>query len=153
MGGNGSYSKKYRGVPKIQRTHIDTNMRIDGHKVLLQARNTYQNKNILNSNSDSPIYLIARTDSSGVIQIRTINVYSNHEISIEINLQFDTLGEYVAYDRSYIKSSHSHRWYKTDKGTFERMSHDRNNIFEVPKEYMALIEKIVKFNKHKRRWK
>ena len=30
MGGNGSYSKEFGGVPEASRTHIETEYRIDG---------------------------------------------------------------------------------------------------------------------------
>ena len=58
MGGNSSYSEDLRKVPLDKRSHTDTNMRIGGHKILLQVKNMKQNKNILYSNSDNPIYLI-----------------------------------------------------------------------------------------------
>lgn len=65
MGGNGSYSKAYRGVPDAKRTHIDTHMRIDGHKVLLQKGDAEQSKNVMNANSANPVYIIARVKGDG----------------------------------------------------------------------------------------
>ena len=62
MGGNGSYSKEFGGVPEASRTHIETEYRIDGHKVLLFGENVEHDKIIMNANSDSPTYLFASVD-------------------------------------------------------------------------------------------
>ena len=155
MGGNSTYSTDLRKVSLDKRSHTDTNMRIGGHKVLLQTNNIEQSKNILNSNSESPIYLIAKSDRQGVVQVETILAFENHEISLEINLEFNVKGDYIPYSdaKSKLKTSHSHRWQKNSKGKFERKKHDRGNIFDVPSEYRDLIDKIVEFNKQKRKWK
>ena len=57
MGGNGAYIASEGGVPMRNRTHNDTEYRIDGHKVLVQAGNPKQKKTPMNSNSENPIYL------------------------------------------------------------------------------------------------
>lgn len=44
MGGNGAYIASEGGVPMRNRTHNDTEYRIDGHKVLVQAGNPKQKK-------------------------------------------------------------------------------------------------------------
>ena len=90
MGGNGSYSKLLGAVPIAKRTHTDTNHRVDGHKVLLQPSNKLQLKTPMNSNSESPIYLIgSKNKHTGDIQISTIAIYKNHRISKTIDLIFD----------------------------------------------------------------
>ena len=155
MGGNSSYSEDLRKVPLDKRSHTDTNMRIGGHKILLQVKNMKQNKNILYSNSDNPIYLIAKADDGGIVQVSTLNVFKNHEISLEINLEFDDKGDFIPYSdsKAKMKTSHSHLWYKNSKGEFGRKRHDKGNMFDIPSEYQDLIDKIVEFNKKKNIWK
>ena len=152
MGGNGSYSKSYRGVPDASRTHVDTHMRIDGHKILLQSGNVGQSKNIMNSNSESPIYIIAYAKKNGEIKIHSINVFEDYGISLEINLKYDDRGEIIPYSANSEKGSHSHRWFVNEEGEFARKQHDDSNAFDIPPAYNDLIKHIVEFNKQKRRW-
>ena len=151
MGGNSSYSKSLRGVPDAKRTHTDTNTRVDGHKVLLQTKNNKQSKNILISNSENPIYLIARLEE-GNIQIQSINVFKNHEINLEINLEYDTKGNALPFSPTNMKGSHAHFWFQDDKGMFKRKQHDKKNRFDIPSEYHGLINEIVMYNKKKLKW-
>lgn len=44
MGGNNSYNKSLRGVPKVDRTHNDTGQRVAGHKVLVQKNHHFKFK-------------------------------------------------------------------------------------------------------------
>ena len=152
MGGDGSYSKEFRGVPLASRTHIDTNMRINGHKVLLQRKNVGQSKNILNSNSENPIYVIAYVRDDGALVVHSVNVFRNHEICLEINLNYDADGEIVPYDMKSGKGSHAHRWVMSEKGIFERKQHDGSNAFEIPRKYDDLIRGIDSFNKKRIKW-
>lgn len=152
MGGNGSYSKAYRGVPLASRTHIDTNMRIGGHKVLLQKKNVGQSKNILNSNSESPIYIIAASRKDGTVYVKSVNVFRNHELCIEINLKYDSDGNYIAFNGSASSSSHAHLWNANEEGYLDRKSHNHDNVHDIPREYDSLIRRIVEFNKQKRKW-
>ena len=85
MGANGSYDKTLGGVPLGKRTHIETGHTILGHKVLLQDGTYDQTKNILNSNSESPIYLIAKQYEDGSLAVLNINQNKDHKIDIEIN--------------------------------------------------------------------
>ena len=153
MGGNGSYSKEFRGVPLASRTHIDTNMRIDGHKVLLQRKNAKQSKNIMNSNSESPIYILARVKDDGTVVVHSVNVYKGHEINLEINLKYDIHGNIIPYSKGSAKGSHAHKWYIDETGKFARMQHDATNVFGIPPEYDELIRHIDEFNKGKHKWK
>lgn len=89
MGANGSYDKESGGVPAERRTHIETGHTILGHKVLLQDGVTDQTKNIMNSNSESPIYLMAKRNPDGSLTVLNINDFSRHKIGLEINLKFD----------------------------------------------------------------
>ena len=152
MGGNGSYSKSYRGVPDAKRTHIDTNMRICGHKVLLQKKDVRQSHNILNSHSADAVYLIGKVDKEGAIQVHSINIFQGHEISVEINLKFDVKGELLPYDPHSERGSHSHHWHLNVNGKYQRIRHDSKNVFDIPTGYNALIKQIVEFNKQKRQW-
>ena len=153
MGGNGSYSKEFRGVPLASRTHIDTNMRIDGHKVLLQKTDVEQSKNIMNSNSESPIYIIARVKADGTLVVHSLNEFRNHEICLEINFKYDAEGNMIPYSKNSAEGSHAHRWSVNDRGENARLQHDKSNVFDIPVEYNALIDKIDEFNKAKRKWK
>ena len=152
MGGNGSYSKAYRGVPDAMRTHTDTNMRIDGHKVLLQRGNSGQSKNIMNSNSGGPIYITAKVKEDGTMIVHSVNVFKDHKISLEINFKYDTKGNMIPYSRNSNKGSHAHKWYVNDRGEFQRRRHDARNVFEIPSEYEELVRHIDEFNKKKRKW-
>lgn len=152
MGGNGSYSKAYRGVPTASRTHIDTHMRIDGHKVLLQKKNIGQSKNIMNSNSACPIYIIARVRTDGTIIAHSINVFKDHEMCSEINLIYDKSMNIVPYKDNSDKGSHAHHWFVNEKGEFARKRHDGKNALDIQSKYNDLIKHIVEFNKQKREW-
>lgn len=153
MGGNGSYSKAYRGVPLASRTHIDTNMRIDGHKVLLQKRNAKQSKNIMNSNSENPMYIMARIKDDGTMVVHSVNVYKGHEISIEINLKYDRHGDMIPYRKDSAMGSHAHKWFVDDTGEFGRKRHDSTNVYDIPHEYDELVRHISEFNRKKCIWK
>ena len=152
MGGNGSYSKAYRGVPDVKRTHIDTNMRIDGHKVLLQKGNARQSKNIMNSNSENPIYIMARVNDDGIVVVHSVNVYKDHKISLEINLKYDANGNMIPYSKNSGRGCHAHLWYMNDRGEYHRKQHDTNNVLNIPSEYEEMVRHIDDFNKKKRKW-
>ena len=152
MGGNGSYSKTYRGVPDAKRTHIDTNMRIDGHKVLLCRKNVGQSKNVMNSNSKSPIYIIANAKDGGSIVVHSVNIFKDHQISLEINFKYDADGNMIPYSKNSSKGSHAHLWYENDRGEYKRKRHDINNVFNIPLEYNELVKHIDDFNKKKIKW-
>lgn len=152
MGGNGTYSPAFRGVPTKDRTHVDTGMRVNGHKVLLQKKSPRQSKNILNSNSPNPIYLIAKQGKDGEVIIHSVNVFCNHGISLEVNLKFDAKGSIIPYDPNNKRSSHAHHWHRLENGDFDRTSHDSGNIFEIPSQYRDLIGDIERFNQQKRKW-
>lgn len=153
MGGNGSYSKAYRGVPLASRTHIDTNMRICGHKVLVQRKSAKQSKNIMNSNSENAIYIMARVKDDGTLVVHSVNVYEGHDIKIEINFKFDRHGNIIPYSKNSPNGSHSHRWYVNDAGESVRMQHDSTNVYDIPNEYDELVRHINEFNRRKRIWK
>lgn len=149
MGGNSSYNKGWGGVPVAQRTHIDSNYRIDGHKVVYFSQNVEQRKNIINSNSANAIYLLA-TKEEGILKIHSINVFDGHHLSYEINLEFDDNGNLIPFGKG--KGSHAHEW-KLDPtdGKLKRKSHDKRNTLPIDSKYDSLISKIVLFNKQKKR--
>lgn len=148
MGANGSYDKKLGGVPVERRTHIETGHSILGHKVLLQDDNVFQTKNIMNSNSDSPLYLIAKSNSDGELTVLNINDFSSHQIGYEVNLQFDSNGNLKTYDGSE-GHSHAHQWCQSADGNMHRKPIDGNPHLPIPAKYNTLISEIQKFNKKK----
>ncbi len=153
MGGNGSYSKEWGGVPEVSRTHIDTGFRIDGHKVLLLENNPSHDKIIMNSNSENPIYLFAAVDKkSGKVTISGIGIYEKHAIKESIDLKFDSQGNVIPFSNSE-NGSHSHLWYEISPGIYGRRRHDKSNYFAIDNKYQPLINKIIDFNKKGKIWK
>lgn len=150
MGANGSYNKEYGGVPLYARTHTDTGYRVDGHKVLLQKGKEKQSKMPLNSNSEHPIYLVAKL-KDGKVKIQGIGVYENHKLVATIDLKFDADGNLIPFGTK--DGSHLHKWEEGKDGDMGRDSHNPNNIYPIPSEYMELIKQIVKFNQSNKTWK
>lgn len=147
MGGNCSYNEGWGGVPEANRTHTDSEYRIDKHKVVFLTKNAAQKKNILNSNSPGVTYLIASKDKEGNIKVHSVNIYDGHHLKCEINLEFDSKGNVISYNKS-AKGSHSHYWAKDPKdGLLKRKKHDKSNIFAIDSKYNSLIKKVEKFNK------
>lgn len=152
MGANGSYNKELGGVPVYARTHIDTEMRVDGHKVLLQRANQEQMKVPMNSSSENPIYLCASIDrETRIIRIRTMGIYEKHKLVESIDLEFDNNGNFIPYKKGE-KSSHLHKWNISNPEEIGRKSHDKSNVFPIPDQYTSMVEAIEKFNKQKRTW-
>ena len=153
MGGNGSYSKQLGGVPQKSRTHTDTEFRIDGHKVIVLTGNPSHDKIIMNSNSESPIYLFASVDkNTHRLTISGIGIYDKHILSKSIDLKFDSEGNIKPYSESE-NGSHAHLWYEKSPGVYGRKSHDKSNYFPIGREYRSLINKIEEFNKKGKIWK
>lgn len=147
MGGNGSYRRVAGGVPIAYRTHTDTGYRISGHKVLVLTSNNRQVKVPMNSNSDHPTYLVAKTDKNGVLTIKQIAIYKNHKIVKVIDLEFDDKGRSKGFDNG--KGTHMHKWSEDSNGNVGRKRHDKSNSFPVDAEYAPLINDIEKFNQKK----
>lgn len=152
MGGNGSYSKAFQGVPDANRTHIDTHMRINGHKVLLQSANVAQSKNIMQSHSPNPIYIIGRVRGDDTIVAHSVLAFQHHAIALEINLIYDTAGNYIPFQHDTDSGSHAHRWHLSPNGEYRRERHQGSNVYDIPREYDTLIGKIIEFNQQKHRW-
>lgn len=152
MGANGSYDKSMGGVPDAKRTHTETGHTILGHKVLLQSDNQTQTKNIMNSNSGDPIYLIAKKNPDGSLQIQNINDFGDHKIGYEINLKFDSNGNVKQYNGKE-GNSHAHEWVQAPNGDMHRKDVDGNSHRPIPSSYSNLIKKIEKFNKEKHKSK
>lgn len=150
MGGNGSYSKGWGGVPTGKRTHTETNYRIEGHKVVYFTEKGEQKKNILNSNSSDAIYIIGTKQPDGTIQVHSVNVFKGHDLAYEINLEFDSKGNVIPFNNG--KGSHAHTWQKDSSvGKLKRKSHDKKNSFPIESKYNSLISKIETFNKQKKK--
>ncbi len=153
MGANGSYDKKLGGVPKDKRTHTETGYTVMGHKVLLQTGIESQTKNIMNSNSDNSIYLMAKLNEDGTLTILNVNTNKNHKISTEINLVFDSQGNLVPYNGKK-SGSHSHQWEEKSDGNMlrEPVSKNGNSHLPIPDVFTPLNNAIVKFNKEKHKF-
>lgn len=152
MGANGSFDKSMGGVPDAKRTHTETGHTILGHKVLLQSDNQTQTKNIMNSNSGDPIYLIAKKNPDGSLQIQNINDFGDHKIGYEINLKFDSSGNVKPYNGKE-GNSHAHEWIQAPNGDMHRKDVEGNGHRPIPSSYTNLIKKIEKFNKEKHKSK
>ena len=154
MGANTSYSKSQGGVPLDKRTHTDSNYRIDGHKVVIFTENENQLKNILNSDSEKPIYLIANIGRDGAVTIHSININANHKIKMDINLKFDSKGNLIPFNGTE-NGSHAHEWVQLSNGNMARKPAKigENPHLPIPKEFNSLISKAIKFNKQKNKKK
>lgn len=152
MGGNGAYLRSEGGVPAYNRTHTDTNYRVDGHKVLLYSQNAGHNNTPMNSNSENPIYLCGKTEKqSKEITIATIAIYENHRIAESIDLKFDKAGDLIPFKEGG-GGSHMHKWFEDKKGDMGRKSHDGSNDYSIPSKYADLINEVIIFNKAKKKW-
>lgn len=151
MGGNNSYSKGWGGVLSASRTHIYSDYKVCGHKVVFSASKAQQRKNILNSNSSNAAYLIATKDKDGILTIHSVNVFKAHELVYEINLEFNAKGDIIPFD-GISKGSHAHYWRRDGTGRLLRQSHDRKNTFAIADNYHNLVNEIVKFNKKHRKY-
>lgn len=153
MGANGSYDRKLFCVPGDKRTHDDTGYRIDGHKVLDSDKVPEQSKNVLNSNSECPIYLIAKREEGGVLSVQKLNVFEGHSLKWEIDLKFDSQGNLVPFNGKESRS-HMHEWVEVSPGIVGRkvFGEGQNSHLPIPPEYDALIGKIVRFNKQQYQW-
>lgn len=154
MGGNGAYIVSYNGVPMRNRTHIDTDYRIGGHKVLVQSGNPQQNKTPMNSNSSNPIYLCGKTDKHGKITITTIGIYDKHRLVMTIDIKYNKDGKVIPYSNGGKGTTHAHKWFTDDSlGEVGRKPHDPKNILPYSHKYDELLEKISRFNNKVRVWK
>lgn len=149
MGANGSYDKKVGGVPDKERTHLETGHTIMGHKVLVQKGNRTQTKNIMNSNSESPTYLMAKLNEDDSLTVLTINQNKGHKISFEINLKFDSHGNIRPYNGKE-SNSHAHEWYEGEDGDMHRKPVQGNSHLPIPSSFNGLIHAIKEFNKQKK---
>lgn len=150
MGSNGSYCKSIGGVPQNNRSHTDTGMRIQGHKVLLQTGGRGQAKNILYSNSESPIYIIGKQLQDGSVEVHSLNIFDGHKIGIEVNLKYDKKGNLKPYNGT-DSGSHCHYWEEKSEGSMGR-KFSGNNHEPIQQKYMSLINDIVSFNKQKKEY-
>ena len=153
MGGNGSYSKEFGGVKPQDRTHYETEYKIEGHKVLVLQENPSHDKIIMNSNSRNPIYLFASADKkTGKLTISGIGIYKNYKLVESIDLKFDSNGNVLPFKKTE-DGSHSHNWFEVAPGIIGRKSYDKSNHKPIKQKYQKLIDKIVDFNKKGKIWK
>lgn len=144
MGANRSYNISIGGVPENLCTHDDSRREIMKHKVLLQKKNAKQAANIMNSNSDSPIYIIGRELQDGTIKVHSINIFEGHYLKYEINLKYDRNGNVLPYNGAE-EHTHCHTWTHIGNGDMRRSqlgSHE-----PLPNGVSNLINEIVRFNR------
>lgn len=144
MGANRSYRISIGGVPENLRTHDESHREILKHKVLLQKKNSRQAANIMNSHSDSPIYIIGRELQDGTIKIHSINIFEGHHLKYEINLKYDRNGNILAYNGTE-DHTHCHTWTNIGGGDMRRSqlgSHE-----PLPSGVSNLLNEIVRFNR------
>lgn len=154
MGGNGAYSTITGSIPAFARTHTDTELRVEGHKVLVQTKNPMQSKVPMNSNSENPIYLCGKVDKrTEALQISKIGIYEKHKLTRVIDLSLNNDGTVVPFSKESPKTSHLHNLSINEEGIVGRKAHDKSNIHPIPSEYLSLIEKISEFNKLGKIWK
>lgn len=144
MGANKSYDIAIGGVPENRMTHTYTGRKIDGHKVVLQTADISQSKNIMNSNSDSPVYLIGHTKNGGAIEIHSINIFEGHYLKTEINLKYDGNGNLLSFNGREA-NTHSHSWERGADGNMHRKNPHTHE--SIPHGYEKLLRDIVSFNK------
>lgn len=150
MGGNNSYNKALGGVPVYLRTHYEQPYRVDGHKILLQKSSDKRVKVPMNSNSEAPIYLCAHRKDDDTVEITTFGIYEKHKCVAQVDLEFDSNGNYKPYVKGDPKTSHSHVFSEDpNTGMVGRRSHNSDNCDPVDDKYADLIRKIVEFNKAK----
>lgn len=148
MGGNGAYNKALKRIMAKRRTHREYHDRIGGHKILLQNRNPRQVKLPVKSNSGNTIYLSGRLIGKDIVEVTTIGIYRNHNCVGQIDLKFDTEGNFIPYSKENKDSSHFHLFFTDSKtGETRRKSHDKTNTFPIDSRYSDLIQKIVNYNK------
>ena len=148
MGGNNSYNKTLDRVKGNLRTHREFHYRIEGHKILLQNKNPKQIKMPMNSNSESPIYLIGRKRKDGSIEIASIGIYKNHKCIGQIDLKFDSKGNLIPYSNNGEASSHYHKFSENESSNkVGRRSRDKHNHLPIESKYDLLLKKIEEFNK------
>lgn len=147
MGANSSYNIAIGGVTENLRTHDDSHRKILNHKVLLQKKNSKQAANIVNSNSESPIYIIGRELQDGTIKIHSVNVFEGHCLKYEINIKYDRNGKILAYDGTE-GHTHCHTWSDIGDGNMRR--NKLGSREPVPKGFVSLLEEIVKFNSQRK---
>lgn len=151
MGANSSYNPELGGVPEMARTHKDTEQRIDGHKIIVQKIVPQQVQVPMKSNSDSPIYLCARTlkGKEGKYEIASIGIYKDHKIIGQIDLNPNKMGNIRPYSPDG-KGMHYHNFSENGGGSMGRKSGDRNNHHPIPPQYQSLVDKIIEYNKKQR---
>ena len=140
-------------MPEASCTHLDTDYRIDGHKVLLFGENVEHDKIIMNANSDSPTYLFASVDKkTGKIIVSGIGIYQKEKLTVSVDLKFDSNGNIIPFSKSE-NGLHSHLWEEISPGIIGRKSHKKSNYFPIDSKLDSLIAKIVDFNKKGKIWK
>ena len=152
MGGNCSYNKTLDRIPGRKRTHQEYHDRIGGHKILLQNKNQGQSKVPMNSNSESPLYLIGKRRKDGSVEVVSIGIYEKHKCVGQIDLEFDKNGNLIPYTDNSKGTSHYHNFnIDTESGKSGRKRHDKSNIHPIGAKYDELIQQIVDYNKsHKK---
>jgi hypothetical protein len=131
---------------------VELDTRIEGHKILLQRYNDSLVKIPMNSNSESPIYLGAHRRNDGTLEITTFGIYEKHKCIGQVDLKFDAQGNFTPHANNGENSSHFHRFSEDPStGLVSRKSGQKGNHLPIDPKYDSLIQKIVNFNKSKRK--
>lgn len=154
MGGNNTYNPAIGGIAEVDRTHNDTHLRIDGHKILVQKIQPRQVQVPMNSNSESPIYLCARKlkgkpGEPDRYEIASIGIYKNHKIVGQIDLNQDKHGNIKPYTPDG-KGIHYHKFSELSSTKQGRNSGQADNHLPIPDQFKGLVEKVINFNKKQR---
>ena len=120
---------------------------------MVLQENPSHDKIIMNSNSESPLYLFASINKgTGKLTVSGIGVYKKHKLTESIDLKFDSQGNVLPFNQT-DDGSHAHKWIEVEPGIIGRKKHDKNNHLPIKKKYKGLINKIVEFNKKGKIWK
>lgn len=154
MGGNDTHNPSIGGIAEVDRTHNDTHLRIDGHKILVQKIQPKQVQVPMNSNSESPIYLCARKLKSKPgepdrYEIASIGIYKNHKIVGQIDLSPDKDGNVKPYSATE-KSMHYHNFSEIPSTGQGRKSGQKDNHHPIPDQFKKMVDKVINFNKKQR---
>ena len=94
-------------------------------------------------------FLFTTKQADGTIQVHSVNIFKGHDLSYEINLEFDSKGNILPFNNGKRQSC-THLAKDTKDGKLKRKSHDKKNSFPIDSKFNSLILKIESFNKKKK---
>ena len=145
MGANGADGYRFRSKKRELKNHLDTRHKIAGHKLYLSKDDVMQSKNILEADEANCIKLAGRCSADGTITVQYVDVITNNDLSLEIDLKYTNDGRIAPFNGAE-SGTHCHYWTTNKKGEHCRKKTGRKHE-PVPDEYISLLDKIVEFNK------